>query len=212
MKMYSMLALACAFLIGCAAPRGVVDPSWKEKPASVKVVFTEPFVANPEDLQDDLPDYVDHFQDWYLDQLLTNLAKFAKGVKFSGEMISRDKVKYESGAMEGGNVKVPKYDSMQGDADIYLVMDDLWIGRTEVQSTCSTGMGAAGGAGMSASCMTPALANKGSFAYYDAKTGKRLAYGDFQENMGFTFGVSANDWKNVLYMTSQTLLKKTPLQ
>lgn len=212
MKMYSMLALACAFLIGCAAPRVVVDPSWKEKPASVKVVFTEPFVANPEDLQDDLPGYVDHFQDWYLDQLLTNLAKFAKGVKFSGEMISRDKVKYESGAMEGGNVKVPKYDSMQGDADIYLVMDDLWIGRTEVQSTCSTGMGAAGGAGMSASCMTPALVNKGSFAYYDAKTGKRLAYGDFQENMGFTFGVSANDWKNVLYMTSQTLLKKTPLQ
>ena len=212
MKMYSMLALACAFLIGCAAPRVVVDPSWKEKPASVKVVFTEPFVANPEDLQDDLPDYVDHFQDWYLDQLLTNLAKFAKGVKFSGEMISRDKVKYESGAMEGGNVKVPKYDSMQGDADIYLVMDDLWIGRTEVQSTCSTGMGAAGGAGMSASCMTPALANKGSFAYYDAKTGKRLAYGDFQEHKGFTFGVSANDWKNVLYKTSQTLLKKTPIR
>jgi hypothetical protein len=187
----------------------VVDPNWKEKPATVNAVFTEPFVANPEDLQDDLPDYVDHFQDWYLDQLLTNLANFAKGVEFSGEMISRNQVVHEPGTMEGENVKVPKYDSMQGDADIYLVMDDLWIGRTEVWSTCSTGMG---DATMSVECKVPAFANKGSFAYYDAKTGKRLAYGDFQEHKGFTFGVSANDWKNVLYKTSQTLLKKTPIR
>lgn len=203
MKLFSVLTLVCALLMGCAAPRVVVDPSWKEKPAKVKVVFTEPFVANPEDLQDDWPDYVNRFTDLYAEQLLTNLAKFSKGVEFFAEVISREQLKYEVGSMEGGNVKVPKYETMKNDADVYLVMDELWVGRTEIQTSCAGGMGG--------TCMSPAFANKGNYAYYDAKTGKRLAYGDFQENSGFTFGVSQQDWKNIFYLTAQTLLKKTPL-
>jgi hypothetical protein len=137
MKLALAIASACALLVGCAAPRSVMDQGWTQKPAKVKVVFTEPFIANPDDLQDDLPEYVNNFSDWYKAQLETNLGSQTNGVLYSVEKVSMDKVKFEAAAVNGVNIKVPKVEEMDGQADVYLVVNDIWIGRVESETTCT---------------------------------------------------------------------------
>ena len=105
LKLALAFASACALLLGCAAPRSVMDQGWTQKPANVKVVFTEPFIANPKDLQDDLPDYVNNFSDWYKAQLDSNFASQTTGVQYFVEKISQDKVKFEAAAVNGVALK-----------------------------------------------------------------------------------------------------------
>ena len=213
-KLILTTALACAFFAGCAAPRSVMDQGWTQKPAKVKVVFTEPFVANPDDLQDDLPAYVNNFSDWYKSQLESNLGSQTTGVLYSVEKISMDKVKFEAAAVNGVNIKVPKVDEMDNQADVYLVVNDIWIGRVESATTCTTGgFSAGGGFGMGTTCAQDKdFTGKGNFAYYDAKSGKRLGYGDFEAKSSYTFAVSQSDWANVVEKTVSAVLENTPIK
>ena len=48
--------------------------------------------------------------------------------------------------------------------------------------------------------------------YYDAKTGKRLGYGDIEAKSGYTFTVSLSDWENVVEKTVSTVLENTPIK
>lgn len=214
LKLALAFASACALLVGCAAPRSVMDQGWTQKPANVKVVFTEPFIANPDDLQDDLPDYVNNFSDWYKAQLEANFASQTTGVQYTVEKISQDKVKFEAAAVNGVNIKVPKIEEMDSQADVYLVMNDIWIGRVESATTCTTGgFNAAGGIGMGTTCSQDKdFTGKGSFAYLDAKTGKRLGYGEIEAKSGYTFTVSQSDWLNVMTKTVSTMLENTPIK
>ena len=215
MKLALAFATVCALLVGCAAPRSVVDQGWTQKPANVKVVFTEPFIANPDDLQDDLPDYVNNFSDWYKAQLEANFASQTNGIQYSVEKISQDKVKFEAANVNGVNIKVPKVEEMDNQADIYLVMNDIWIGRVESATTCTTGgfNAAGGGMGMGTTCTQDKdFTGKSSFAYFDPKTGKRLGYGDIEAKSSYTFAVSQSDWMNVMAKTVSTMLDKTPLK
>ena len=215
MKLALTFATVCALLVGCAAPRSVVDQGWTQKPANVKVVFTEPFIANPDDLQDDLPDYVNNFSDWYKAQLEANFASQTNGIQYSVEKISQDKVKFEAANVNGVNIKVPKVEEMDNQADIYLVMNDIWIGRVESATTCTTGgfNAAGGGMGMGTTCTQDKdFTGKSSFAYFDPKTGKRLGYGDIEAKSSYTFAVSQSDWMNVMAKTVSTMLDKTPLK
>ena len=210
LKLALAFASACALLLGCAAPRSVMDQGWTQKPANVKVVFTEPFIANPKDLQDDLPDYVNNFSDWYKAQLDSNFASQTTGVQYFVEKISQDKVKFEAAAVNGVNIKVPKIEEMDNQADVYLVINDIWIGRVESGTTCSTG---AGGVGMGMTCtQNKDFIGKGNFAYFDAKTGNRLGYGDIEAKSSYTFTVSQSDWLNVMTQTVATMLENTPIK
>lgn len=211
LKLALAFASACALLVGCAAPRSVMDQGWTQKPANVKVVFTEPFIANPKDLQDDLPDYVNNFSDWYKAQLESNFASQTTGVQYFVEKISQDKVKFEAAAVNGVNIKVPKIEEMDNQADVYLVINDIWIGRVESGTTCSTGAG--GGFGMGMTCtQNKDFTGKGYFAYFDAKTGKRLGYGDIEAKSSYSFTVSQSDWLNVMTKTVATMLENTPIK
>ena len=211
LKLALAFASACALLLGCAAPRSVMDQGWTQKPANVKVVFTEPFIANPKDLQDDLPDYVNNFSDWYKAQLDSNFASQTTGVQYFVEKISQDKVKFEAAAVNGVNIKVPKIEEMDNQADVYLVINDIWIGRVESGTTCSTGAG--GGVGMGMTCtQNKDFIGKGNFAYFDAKTGKRLGYGDIEAKSSYSFTVSQSDWLNVMTQTVVTMLENTPIK
>lgn len=214
MKLALAIASACALLVGCAAPRSVMDQGWTQKPAKVKVVFTEPFIANPDDLQDDLPEYVNNFSDWYKAQLETNLGSQTNGVLYSVEKVTMDKVKFEAAAVNGVNIKVPKVEEMDGQADVYLVVNDIWIGRVESETTCTTGgFNAGGGLGMGTTCTQDKdFTGKGNYAYYDAKTGKRLGYGDFEAKSGYTFAVSLSDWQKVVQKTVSSVLDNTPIK
>lgn len=211
LKLALAFASACALLVGCAAPRSVMDQGWTQKPANVKVVFTEPFIANPKDLQDDLPDYVNNFSDWYKAQLESNFASQTTGVQYFVEKISQDKVKFEAAAVSGVNIKVPKIEEMDNQADVYLVLNDIWIGRVESGTICSTGAG--GGFGMGMTCtQNKDFTGKGNFAYFDAKTGKRLGYGDIEAKSSYSFTVSQSDWLNVMTKTVAAMLENTPIK
>ena len=211
LKLALAFASACALLVGCAASRSVMDQGWTQKPANVKVVFTEPFIANPKDLQDDLPDYVNNFSDWYKAQLESNFASQTTGVQYFVEKISQDKVKFEAAAVNGVNIKVPKIEEMDNQADVYLVINDIWIGRVESGTTCSTGAGAGFGMGMTCT-QNKDFTGKGNFAYFDAKTGKRLGYGDIEAKSSYSFTVSQSDWQNVMTKTVATMLENTPIK
>ena len=103
---------------------------------------------------------------------------------------------------------------MDGQAEVYLVINDIWIGRVESATTCTTGgFNAAGGIGMGTTCSQDKdFTGKGSFAYLDAKTGKRLGYGEIEAKSGYTFTVSQSDWLNVMTKTVSTMLENTPIK
>ena len=71
----AVLALFSAlFFIGCAQnnPTVSINPTWTEKPTKITIVFTEPFVDNVDDLEDDLKEYSEKFMDWYKAELQKN--------------------------------------------------------------------------------------------------------------------------------------------
>ena len=207
------LAVACALFCGCAPKRSVINTSWTQKPSKVKIVFTEPFVANPDDLADDLPDFVNNFPDWYKAQLEANLANYSNGVLYSVEMISRDAVTSEASNVNGVNVKTPKIKTMDDAADVYLVIDELWIGRTTTTTACA-GAGGMGGGGFGmgvGGCSSNDFTGKGTFAYFDAKTGTKLGYGDFESKVGYTFALTQSDWVEVVKQSVESMFENTPI-
>ena len=210
LKRIVLMAVACTLLWGCASKRAVIDTSWTQKPSKVKIVFTEPFIANPADLADDLPDYVNNFSDWYKGQIEANLGDYSSGVLFSVEKISRDAITSEVSNLNGANIKTPKVNSMDASADVYLVMDDLWIGRTESETTCTPGGFGAGGMGMTCSSEKD-FSGKGSFAYFDAKTGAKLGYGEIESKVSYTFAITQSDWVAVVEKTVASMFKNTPI-
>lgn len=207
-KSVFMLLLACMLLIGCAPKLYVVDPSWVLKPSRVKVLFTEPGIGSPKDLADDLPSYVNNFSDWYRAQLESFLRASTQGVAYSVEKVSRDLISYEFSDMDGTNFKTPKPKVLDGSADVYLVMDDLWIGRIK-ELSCGGGMGP----GFSGPrCVdSKSLNGTGRYAFFDGKTGAKLGYGDIKAQSFFTFTVSLDDWINVVNKTVEIMLKDTPI-
>lgn len=215
LKLAVAMIFACSILVGCASSHSVIDQSWIQKPAKVKVVFTEPHIDSPKDLQDDLPDYVNNFSDWYKSQLETNLGAQTKGVLYSVERISQDLIKTETVSENGSSFWVPAISEMNPEADVYLVINDIWIGRIVSETTCSMGggFGVGGGVGMGTTCsQNKDFTAKGRYAYYDAKTGKRLGYGDIEAKSGYTFTVSLSDWENVVEKTVSTVLENTPIK
>lgn len=200
-----MMALACVFFVGCAAPHAVVDSSWSQKPTKVKVVFTEPLVANPDDLADDLPENVNNFSDWYKTELEKNLGTQTNGVLYSVEKISQDKVSTVAAPLNDVNIRIPKITEMENEADVYLVMNDVWIGRTVKPGTCTAGM-------VSYTCEYPFFSGKGDYAFFDAKSGQRLGYGVIAADVSYTFAVTKDDWECVVEKTVKIMLDETPLK
>ena len=217
--------LASIFLSGCATNRIVIEESWTQKPAKVKVVFTEAFYADPGDLADILPRDVENFSQWYKAQLETELEKYSNGVTYTVENVSRDDITSETSSVNGSNIKTPKLKTMDDAADVYLVMDDLWLGKIEEMKTIYTtaagttymqspnpAMNALsfGGLGQSSE-KEKNFVGKGSFAYFDAKTGAKLGYGEFESKANYKYFVSRNNWTDVVKKTVDTMFENTPI-
>jgi len=205
-KLVLALFMVGAFLVGCAGPHAVLDESWTKKPSKVKIVFTEPFVSNVDDLEDDLPGYVDNFTGWFSAEVESYVAEMSNGINYSVNKISSSMVRSESAELDEENIKVPKLKSMDNDADVYLVMDDVWFGRTQKTTTCGGGMG------MVSMCTISSLTCRFNYAYYLTKNGKRVGYGHIDKDISFTFAMTANDWLDVVGEAVKDMIDKTPLQ
>lgn len=203
-----MMALACVLLVGCAPKHCVIDASWTQRPSRVKVLFTDPIIDSPKDLADDLPEFVNNFSDWYRVQMEAFFKASSDGVVYSVEKISPDFLAYEASDLDGESIRTPRIKMLDGTADVYLVIADLWIGRIKDMS-CSGPMGP-GMAGPS--CYAEkSLTGRGRYAYFDGKTGAKLGFGDIKAQSFFTFTVSLDDWIEVVNKTVEIVRKDTPM-
>ena len=210
--------LASIFLSGCATNRIVIEESWTQKPTKVKVVFTEAFYADPGDLADILPRDVENFSQWYKAQLETELEKYSNGVTYTVENVSRDDITSETSSVNYSNIKTPKLKTMDDAADVYLVMDDLWFGQLADSAIVGSPdpylpgssnfwmMGPERKAEMQKN-----FVGKGSIAYFDAKTGAKLGYGEFESKANYKYVVSRNNWTDVVKKIVESMFENTPI-
>ena len=68
-------AFAVLFLVGCSGKHSMVDPEWKKAPDSYIVLVSRPFVGNPDDVADDLPEYTSNFEEWFSAEIATALER-----------------------------------------------------------------------------------------------------------------------------------------
>ena len=195
-------------LTACGAPRYYIDADWTEnaKPTSVKVVFTMPKVVNPDDLRDDLPEYTSNFAKWFGPELKQNLISRSRdNVQYSMKIIQREDVSYKQKELGEVAFDAPYYVGIENDADIYLVVSNIWIGRESETRWVSNGMGG--------TMMVTYLyfSMKCKYAFYDAKTKKNLGYGHSKGQIGYTFAVTRSDWEDSMRKMVSNFAREIPL-
>ena len=213
LKLILVTLIACPFLTGCAlialfftaSPRTAVDESWTQKPSKVKIVFTEPVLDDPNKFDDDFPDFVGKFNDWFIAELKSDMESHTSDIHYSMQKISKDIVKIEPALFKDENINVPKVTEMEKTADVYLVMDSLWIGGTRKETTCNE-------KDLVVPCDKLYLTAKGNFAYYDTKSGKRLGYGKIESNSTYRGMMTRGNWTGMVNLTSKKVLLGTPLE
>ena len=213
----AMMALVSLLLSACSASRYYVDPEWAKmpKPASVKVVFSTPEIGNPDDLKDDLPEYEDNFVDWFAPQMKRVIDSCSNGkIDYSMMMVEPKEFKFRTEKMNetNKNFDVPEYPLMKSDADVYLVVSNIWLGREELESNPGGWvMGPSGTMVYTAPTTTRMFVSKGRYAFYDAKTKKLLGFGAAEGSMTYNFAVTRTDWENSVRVMTKQMLRETPL-
>jgi hypothetical protein len=116
--------------------------------------------------------------------------------------IPKDKIKIEKVLHKDEGVNAPVFTEMDKSAEIYLVLDSLWIGGTRKKTSCET----------ESVCERLYLTAKGNFAYYDAKSGKRVAFGTILSNSAYRGMITRGNWTGMVNLTSKKVLLGTPLE
>lgn len=208
LRLILLSVFASMLLTACGAPRYFVDADWTEnsKPTSVKVAFTMPKVVVPDDLRDDLPEYTSNFAKWFGPEMKQNLISRSRdNVQYSMKIIQRENLSYKKKKLGDVEFSVPSFDLMENDADIYLVVSDIWIGRESETRWVSNGMGG------TMMVTYQYFTMKCRYAFYDTRTKKLLAYGYSRGKTGYTFAVTRSDWESSLKRMVYDFARETPL-
>ena len=228
-------------IIGCSNSRQHKDSSWTAKPANMQVVFTAPAVmdtlkesstdwpifpwyytsenrlpaAGPSALpiatKDSLmlPDEMKKMSEWFSSNV-DNTLKFNSNVHYKVSEISKDEVSYSEQVADGENLRVPMPKSMDS-AEVYMVLDSIqlksYVSLREGAGTTMASVGMTVGAMVSNNCVQISAL----YAFYDAKTAKRLDYGFLEEKQCADQTVIEHDWQNVLRELILRAIDKTPI-
>ena len=214
LKLILVTLIACPFLTGCAilfllfspSPSNSVEESWTKKPNKVNIVFTDPFLDDPEKFDQDIPEYPGRFNDWFIAELISDLENRTSGIHYSMKRIPKDKIKIEKVLHKDEGVNAPVFTEMDKSAEIYLVLDSLWIGKTKKGTTCESNIDIMNG------CKLLYLTAKGNFAYYDTKDGKRVGFGKIESNSKYWSAITRGNWTGMVNLTSKKVLLGTPLE
>ncbi|PWJ71643.1 MULTISPECIES: hypothetical protein [unclassified Fibrobacter] len=193
----SVIAISL-LLWGCAAPTYFKDSSWTEQPTSVKVVYVNPTISNPQQLTDGLPEYKDNLGKWFENVVTEKMDEESrKKVKTSIELVDASALSVQIVKLGEKDFEAPAYASMNG-ADVYLVLSNIWFGceseeyMTVQGNQASMAMQTTPYSGVSAYNFFKA---KARYAFYDAKTGKILAYGVKEGKASLrSIEVTGSDW------------------
>ena len=237
-KIFLILAVFGMAFIGCSNSRQHKDPSWTAKPANMQVVFTAPIIMDTEKDADGsndwpifpwyyttelnksslpiatkdslmLPDEMKKMSEWFSSNV-DNTLKFNSNVHYKVSEISKDEVSYSEQVADGENLRVPIPKSMDS-AEVYMVLDSIqlksYVSLREGAGTTMASVGMTVGAMVSNNCVQISAL----YAFYDAKTAKRLDYGFLEEKQCADQKVIEHDWQNVLRELILHTIDKTPI-
>lgn len=212
----TLAVLFLLFLTGCGGTNTTLTKEWTWRPATIAVIFTNPVVANGDDVEDDLPEYVNRFHEWMSLELKKNIE--FKAEKLSNNTRLRVAMKYYplgiSGNvnfyMSGSGVlfnerdvfSVDDGDLALPDADAYLFIDAINI------NSVLTG----GGLGLLGLLLHEGiLTMKASYSFYDGKTHERLGVGTLDALEEYAFGVSRSNWESLMETAVKKIFDGTPV-
>lgn len=230
------LCLLVLLFVGCSSERQFLDAGWTQKPAKMKILFTEPNLvvgdkvvrsSDPvyeqtmtrflvwfykDDNKVEIPKTMEVVSDWFRDKV-DNVIQFNSNVPSIVEMVSKKEISSDTENMDGVEVKIPKVQAMSDSFDVYLILDEIGMHISKVDSYMSTGT-SLGSTGMS----TPPIRFQGestridaNYVVYDVKTGKRLAYGHLEDGMYHEDVAAETGWYDNLRHLMLEILGKTPV-
>lgn len=236
MKKALALCLLLLLCVGCSSERQFLDAGWTQKPAKMKILFTEPNLvvgdkvvrsSDPvyeqtmtrflvwfykDDNKVEIPKTMEVVSDWFRDKV-DNVIQFNSNVPSIVEMVSKKEISSDTENMDGVEVKIPKVQAMSDSFDVYLILDEIGMHISKVDSYMSTGT-SLGSTGMS----TPPLRFQGestridaNYVVYDVKTGKRLAYGHLEDGMYHEDVAAETGWYDNLRQLMLKILGSTPV-
>lgn len=213
--MNKLLSLLIVFLfsfamMGCSGNRQFVDPSWTQKPSSVKVV-----IANP--LSYWIPKIVpemDPMSDWFKDKV-DNTFKFNTKLSYVVENIPKEQVTHVAEDMDGKNIQVPKLETMSDSFEVYLILDNVRMWLSDTSSTMDvTSPTVAQNYGPGFNVLTFKGENtkaSANYAVYETKTGKRLAYGFLEESIFHEDVAVEHGWFETVRQLVMHVIELTPI-
>ena len=240
-KILLVLALFGLAFVGCSNSKQHKDPSWTAKPANLQVVFTAPVILNTEKDADGgfdwpifpwyyvsttrtspsplpiatkdslmLPDEMKKMSEWFRSNV-DNTLKFNASVHYNVNEVPKEKVSYSELGPEGDNLRVPMLKSMPDSAEVYLILDGIqlksYVNLKEGAGTTMKSVGMTIGATISDNCVQISA----TYAFYEAKSAKRLDYGFLEEKQCADQKVIEHDWQNVLRELVLHVIRQTPV-
>ena len=236
MKKALALCLLLLLCVGCSSERQFLDAGWTHKPTKMKILFTKPSLVvedkefrstdpaydktmnmvlgwfNKQNDEVEIPEAMEVISDWFRDKI-DNVMQFNSNVPSVVERVSKKKISRDTENMDGVEVKIPKLEAMSDSFDVYLILDEIGMHISKVDSYMSTET-SLGSTGMS----TPPLRFQGestridaNYVIYDAKTGKRLAYGHLEDGMYHEDVAAETGWYDNLRQLMLKILGSTPV-
>lgn len=197
----TLLLLVALCFVGCSQTRQFVDPSWSQKPAKIRFLFTAPVFADTLGL----PSAMKPISDWFKEKV-DNTLKFNSNVPYDVAFVLKNEISHESEDMDGVNVKIPKIESMSDSFDVYLILDNV---KMSLKNTYrQTNLFVGGAYNFKSGEQTFGSAN---YVVYDVKTGKRLAYGRLDEKLYHKEVAAEQGWYDTVRQMVLHVIEKTPI-
>ena len=226
---FFLLFLLCA---GCSSERQFLDAGWTQKPAKMKILFTKPSLVvedkefrstdpaydktmnkvlgwfNKQNDEVEIPEAMEVISDWFRDKI-DNVMQFNSNVPSVVERVSKKKISRDTENMDGVEVKIPKLEAMSDSFDVYLILDEIGMHISKVDTYMSMGP-SFGPTGLPT---TPGVGPRfqGDYVVYDVKTGKRLAYGHLEDGMYHEDVAAETGWYDNLRDLMLKILGQTPV-
>ncbi|MBO4713564.1 MAG: hypothetical protein J5615_06715 [Fibrobacter sp.] len=196
------LCFAAMLLVACGGTRLNVDPTWTEKPKSLTVLITEPYVANTDDLEDDLPEYTTKFGEWMASQLQMEL-RLRTGL--NAEMrIEKDENFAFAQLPIGKNMvdfQLPNPEKIKGLHGMVLTVHPIQFWRD--MAPC---------VGQGGCLNNKYLMAKGTYVFTDVDSRRIMGHGVFGVSSSFSFAMTKGNWEDVVKSMAKEIIEDTPLE
>ena len=196
-------AFAVLFLVGCSGKHSMVDPEWKKAPDSYIVLVSRPFVGNPDDVADDLPEYTSNFEEWFSKEITTVLEKRTEKKTSVKVVLDEhfDLVPLKFGKKGFLQTPIPDLDSISGLHGVVISIHPIKFKRkTEKHYSANGSIG------------DHWLVANGAYSIVSVDEQKVLAYGLCYGISSFKFAMTKGDWENVVDDLAKTVIQDTPLE